>query len=192
MSTFEPTARRPPEPPPCLVTEAVAPSATPPVPEAVAQSPVPQHLAQGTVEIVPRGVLWALAAIPLGMLVAVVLWKLGFIASISSFLIAGVAVFLYTKGAGTVPKRGIAALVGVIVVGVVLSFLAIVAADLVEYYNTPDGQALGYPSALQFVTSNLFNVELIKSYGSDLVMFVVFAALGVFGTMRRLLAARRA
>lgn len=157
--------------------------------ESSAASPV---LPAPPVEIVPRGVLWSLAAIPLGMVVAVVLWNLGFIASISSFLIAAVGVFLYTKGAGTTPKRGIVPVVAVIVVGVVASFFAIVAADLVDYYGTPQGQALGYPSAVQFVTSNLFNADLLTSYGTDLVMFVLFGALGVFGTMRRLVAARRA
>lgn len=109
MSTFEPTA-----------------------PESAAQSSI---LPSQPVDIVPRGVLWSLAAIPLGMVVAVVLWRPGFIASISSFLIAAVGVFLYTKGAGTTPKRGIVPVGAVILVGVVASFFAIVAADLVEYYG---------------------------------------------------------
>jgi hypothetical protein len=144
------------------------------------------------VEIVPRGILWSLAAIPLGMAVAVVIWKLGFVASISSFVVAGVGAYLYTKGARTPPKRGLAPLIGVIVVGVVLSFLAIVVADMVEYYDTPDGQALGYPSAPAFVRTNLFNGDLLATYGSDLVMFALFAVLGIFGTLRRLMRGRTA
>ena len=143
------------------------------------------------VEIVPRGILFSLAAIPLGMAVTVVIWKLGFVASISSFLIAAAGTFLYAKGAGSAPRRGLVQLVAVILVGVAASFLAIVAADLVEFYNTPKGQSLGYPSVVSFVSGNLFTGDLLSSYGSDLVMFVAFAALGVFGTVRRLLGARR-
>jgi hypothetical protein len=156
-------------------------------PQAPATDPVP---AAAAVEIVPRGLLWSLAAIPLGMLTSVLIWKLGYIASISSFLIAGLATWLYTQGARAVPRRGLVPLVGVIVAGVVLSFLAIVAADIVEYHGTPEGQALGYPSALDMVAANLFDPKVLGSYGSDLVMFVLFAALGVFGTLRRLMRSR--
>ena len=156
-------------------------------PQAPTADPVP---AAQPVEIVPRGILWSLAAIPLGMLASVLIWKLGYIASISSFLIAGLATWLYTKGARAVPRRGLVALVGVIVAGVILSFLAIVAADIVDYHGTPEGQALGYPSALDMVAANLFDPKVLGSYGSDLVMFVVFAALGIFGTLRRLMRSR--
>lgn len=143
------------------------------------------------IEIVARGVLWSLAAIPVGMAAAVLIWKLGFIASITSFLIAGLGTWLYTKGALSTPRRGLVPLVGVILLGVALSFLAIVAADIVEFYGTPEGKSLGYSSAVDMVTDNLFNADLIGSYGSDLAMFLVFAALGVFGTVRRLMGNRR-
>jgi hypothetical protein len=154
-------------------------------PASVVQAP------PATLEIVPRGILFSLAAIPLGMVTAVVIWKAGFVASISSFLVAGSAVFLYRKGAMATPRRGLVPLIAVIIVGVVASFFAIVGADLVEYYNTPDGQNLGYASVVDFVGANLFNGEVIKSYGSDLAMFAVFAVLGVFGTMRRLMGESR-
>lgn len=143
------------------------------------------------VEVVPRGILFSLAAIPLGMVTAVLIWKAGFVASISSFVIAGSAVFLYRKGAMATPRRGLVPLVAVIVVGVVASFLAIVGADLVDYYYSPEGQGLGYGSVVDFVSANLFNLDLLRSYGSDLGMFALFAALGVFGTMRRLVGSSR-
>ena len=144
------------------------------------------------VEIVPRGILFSLAAIPLGMAASVLVWKLGFVASITSFLIAAAAGWLYLKGAGAAPRRGWLPLLVVILVGVAASFFAIVGADLVEFYGTPEGQSLGYPSAIDFVSANLFNGYLLSSYGSDLAMFLVFAALGVFGMVRRLLGVRRA
>ena len=142
------------------------------------------------VEIVPRGILFSLLAIPLGMAASVVIWKLGFVASITSFLVAGAAGWLYVKGAGTAPRKGWMPLLAVILVGVAASFFAIVGADLVEYYNSPEGQSLGYPSGVDFVSANLFNGDVLKSYGGDLAMFLLFAVLGVFGTVRRLLGAR--
>lgn len=146
--------------------------------------------AQQPVEIVSRGILFSLAAVPLGMAVAVVVWELGFIASISSFVIAGAAAALYTRGATQAPNRGLVPLVLVVLTGVALSFFAIVAADLVSFFNTSQGQSLGYPSVIDFVSANLFTGDVLSSYGSEAVMFVLFAALGVFGTVRRLVRAR--
>src|SRR6478672_5679834 len=144
------------------------------------------------VEIVSRGILFSLAAVPLGMAVAVLIWELGFVASISSFVIAGAAAALYTKGATRTPNRGLVPLVLVVLGGVALSFFAVVAADLVDLYNTPQGQSLGYPSVVDFVSANLFTGNVLSGYGSQAVMFVLFAALGVFGTVRRLVRARQA
>ena len=143
------------------------------------------------VEIVPRGILFSLVSIPLGIIAAVVISRLGFIASISSFLIAGSAVFLYVKGATTNPRRGVVPLVGVILVGVAASFFAIVAADLVQAWDSPEAKQTGATSALDFVTSNLTYGPYLSTYKTDAIMFVVFAALGVFGTVRRLLGARK-
>lgn len=143
-------------------------------------------------ENVGRGVLFSLAAIPLGVAAAVAIWQLGFIASITSFLIAAAAVWLYTRGAGTGPRAGLVPLIAVILVGVVASFLAVVVSDMVQFYNSPEGARLGWPSATSFVINNLFTSTVLGSYGTDMAMFGVFAALGIFGTLRRLLAANRA
>ena len=82
------------------------------------------------------------------------------------------------------------ALIGVILTGVVLSFLAIVVADLVAFYNTPEGAELGWPSASGFVLAHLFDPSVLGTYGSDMAMFGLFAALGTFGTLRKILAGR--
>jgi hypothetical protein len=121
----------------------------------------------------------------------VLVWQLGFIASITSFAIAAGASYLYVRGAGTAPRAGLVPLILVILTGVVLSFLAVVAADAVAYYNTPEGAELGWPSATSFVLAHLFDPSVLGSYGSELAMFGVFAVLGTFGTLRRLLAGRR-
>lgn len=166
----------------------------PPQAQVVLPTSVESALGAGVtapVEIVSRGILWSLAAIPLGMIAAVAIWRLGFIASVSSFVVAGAGMWLYSKGATTLPKRGLIPLVGVIIVGVALSFFAIVASDIVDFYGTPEGKELGYTSVWSMLSSNLVDPDVLGSYGKDLVMFVVFAALGIFGTLRRLVGAQR-
>lgn len=185
MSLSEPAAQPANLPePPQAATSTPAPTPT----QAEAQ---PGMAVAAPVEIVSRGILWSLAAIPLGMLVAVAIWRLGFIASISSVVVAGAGMWLYSKGATTLPRKGIVPLVGVILVGVALSFFAIVASDIVDFYGTPEGKDLGYPSVWSMLSSNLFAPEVLGSYAKDLVMFVVFAGLGIFGTLRQLAGARR-
>lgn len=142
-------------------------------------------------EAVGRGVLLSLLAIPVGVAATVLLWQFGFIASITSFAIAGGAAYLYVRGAGTPPRAGLVPLILVILTGVVLCFLAVVAADAVAYYNTPEGAELGWPSATSFVVAHVFDPRVLGSYGSDLAMFGLFAVLGAFGTLRRLLAGGR-
>lgn len=143
-------------------------------------------------EAVGRGLLFSLVAIPVGVAAAVLIWQLGFIASITSFAIAAGAVWLYSRGAGTAPRAGLVPLIAVIITGVVLSLLAIVAANLVRDYNTPEGAALGWPSASAFVLAHLFDPVVLSAYGTEMAMFGVFAALGIFSTVRRLLATNRA
>jgi len=164
----------------------------PVLPEGVSeQTPVPAPIVHPQRELVSRGIVFSLGAIPVGMAAAVLIWKLGFLASISSFVIAAGAAFLYTKGAGAPPRKGLVPLVMVVLVGVVASFFAIVASDLGEYYGTPTGQSLGYPSEFDFVKANIFNFDVLSTYGNELLMFVLFAALGTFSTLRRMARAGR-
>lgn len=171
-------------------TVAPAVPAVPAAPTTITADDLSAPVTPTAVEAVSRGLVFSLAAIPLGMVAAVAIWRFGFIASISSFLIAGVATWLYTKGAGSAPRRGLVPLVGAILLGVALSFLAMVASDILDFYGTAEGAALGYPSAWSMLWSNLFVPEVLSSYGRDLLMFLAFAALGVFGTLRRLAAGR--
>lgn len=164
----------------------------PVLPEGISeQTPVPAPIVQPQPELVARGIAFSLGAIPVGMAAAVLIWKLGFVASISSFVIAAGAALLYTKGAGAPPRKGLVPLVLVVLIGVAASFFAIVASDLGDFYGTPKGQSLGYPSGFEFVKANIFNFGVLGTYGSELVMFVIFAALGTFGTMRQMARAGR-
>ena len=77
------------------------------------------------VENVGKGTAFALLAIPAGVAVWLVLWKFGFIASIVGFGVVWAAVQLYVRGSGGVISRvGAVAILGVVVVTLLLSFLS--------------------------------------------------------------------
>lgn len=87
-------------------------------------------------------------------------------------------------------------LVGVILVGVAASFFAVVASDLYDAWDmlvAPSVDQYGagaFPSRGEFIRDNLFNGDVLSSYGSELAWFAGFTALGIFGTLRRLFAER--
>lgn len=138
-------------------------------------------------ENVAMGLLGASISILIGIVSAVLLWKLGFIASISSFAIAASAIWLYQFFAKSKPVRGAYPLIGVIIIGVVASFFSVVAFDLYTLYDNPP---IGYEylvSRTEFITSNILNGELLAEYGGDIAMFVLFAVLGVAGAFKTII-----
>ena len=136
-------------------------------------------------EQVGRGILFSLLAIVLGALLAGLLYQWGYIASITSFVMAIAAGWLYTKGAGAPPRKGVAALIGVIVVGVIISLLTMLGWGLYSEL------AAEYPDAafgeiMPVVLDNLFYPPVWSVFIKDAGIFVVFAALGTFTTLRQL------
>jgi len=140
-------------------------------------------------ERVALGLLAALGAVVGGAVLTVVIWRAGYVASITSLVIAFGATWLYTAAAGGQPRRGLVPLVALILVGVVLSFFAVVASDLVDAYD--QAVAAGLVPTIgktEFVRRGLTDSELLSEYGKDMALFGLFAVLGIFGTVRRLLA----
>ncbi len=72
----------------------------------------------------------------------------------------------------------------VIVRGGVASFYVMYISDLGLAFDEFGGGG----SKREFIRANLLNVEAISAYGSDLLFFIGFGVLGIFGTVRRLLA----
>ena len=140
-------------------------------------------------ERVAVGLLAALSAVVVGIVLTVVLWRAGYIASITSLIIAIGATWLYTRAAGSDPRRGLIPLIALILLGVVISFFAVVASDLIEAYD--DAVASGLVPTIgksEFVRRGLTDGDVLSEYGKDMAMFGLFAVLGIFGTVRRLLA----
>ncbi|MDO9454703.1 hypothetical protein [Nocardioides sp.] len=138
-------------------------------------------------ERVGLGLLAALGAVVGGVALTVVIWRLGYVAAISSLVIAFGAAYLYEKAAGRSPRKGLVPLLVLIVVGVAIAFFAIVASDAWDVYDT---LGITDPSRLTFVRMALTEPDVLKEYGKDLALFGVFAVLGIIGVGRRLFAAR--
>ena len=155
----------------------------PPLPGAAAVPPPTERVA--------LGLLAALGAVAAGVVLTVVVWRAGFVASLTSFVIAIGAAWLYTRAAGAPPRRGLVPLIALIIAGVVISFFAVVASDLIKAYD--DAVASGLVPTIgkgEFVRTGLTDSDVLSEYGKDMAMFGLFAVLGIFGTVRRMLASR--
>ncbi len=136
-----------------------------------------------------RGILLSLVVIPVGVVAWVLLWNAGFIASIVSFGVAFAAVWLYRVGSSRarVTRLAFWSLIGVIAVTVFLSFLAGIFADVVTATGVTWNEALTNPAFWATYWDNIFNNPTMwNAYAPQLLLALAFAALGCFGTIRRL------
>jgi len=141
-------------------------------------------------ERVGRGLLFSLGGIVVGVVLTVVLWKLNFIASITSFAMAYSAIWLYAKGAGRGPAKGAAGVISVIALGVVACLASLVVADaLTALAAYPEIQGA---EKAQLVVAALLDPSVWGDYTREVLMYLLFAALGTFGLIRQLGRARRA
>lgn len=128
------------------------------------------------------GRLLSLLVIPVGVALWVLLWNWGFMASIVSFAIAYGAVWLFQFGAKTTPSRGDAFfLMAVILVGVIAAFVGGMISDAWQAWKGMVFENASFFSAefWSFVSANLFNnSELWGSYMTDILIALVFGALG--------------
>ncbi|TBN57891.1 hypothetical protein EYE40_11075 [Glaciihabitans arcticus] len=146
-------------------------------------------------ENVGRGLLFSLAVIPVGVILWVVVWSLGFIAAIIAALVSIGAVWLYRKGSG-----GRVSFVGVIVVAVVtlvtlvIAFLGGLVADYAAAIAAEIGgtqlDALAYPDFWTFFGLDL--PAMLEGNGLNLLLALGFGVLGAFGTLRAVFAEAKA
>jgi hypothetical protein len=146
-----------------------------------AVEPLPQERAL-------RGLLFTLPVIPVGFIAWVLLWQLGFIASIVAFGVAMATVFLYRKGSGgRVGPAGLGVIAAVTLVTLALSFLGGMAYDLAQFMSLPFPGALVDGEFWDTFWLNVFgNGDLWAQYLPDLLFALLFAVLGTFSVFRRL------
>jgi hypothetical protein len=139
-----------------------------------------------------KGLLLAILAIPVGIVLWVILWNFGFIASLVSFAIAWLAVYLYKLGSKhDVSRRAAPYLLTIILVGVVLAFLSGIALDALKAYiqdtDLSELDALFSADYWSFFFENIFtNGELWSTYAVNLVISLVFGILGCFSIIKSL------
>jgi hypothetical protein len=138
-------------------------------------------------EDVVRGALFALLAIPVGVIVWLLIWSIGFIASLVAFGVAVAALWLYRVG-----TRGAVSLVGALVVTAItavtllLAFFAGIVLDGVR--SVSDATGLGW---VEVVTAPEFwelfwgvLPDALPDYSLDFLIALGFGALGCFTVLR--------
>lgn len=143
---------------------------------------------------VVRGRLLALLVIPVGVALWILLWSWGFMSALVAFAIAYGAIWLFKLGAKTQPSRtDVYYLLAVIAVGVVAAFLGGMISDAWNVWSTEvaSGAEFFGVDFWSFVGQNITNGDLWKSYMTDILIAIVFAALGAGVLVKDLLQANR-
>lgn len=150
-----------------------------------------EYAAQPTqpVEDINRGTVLALLAIPAGVIVFVIIWSIGFIASAVTLGVAYLAMFLYQRGSGGMVGRAGAIRVAIITgVTVVLSIIAGLISDVAigigQIANISPFEALSTPQFGTVFSFYLTDPEAQASFIPSVLIAVAFAALGCFGVLR--------
>ncbi|MDQ0754813.1 hypothetical protein [Arthrobacter sp. B3I4] len=144
-----------------------------------------------------RGTVFALAVVPVGVGLWLILWELGWMASIVALVSAAGAARLYLAGStagrgGTMTRRGAWVVVAVTVVTVLLGFLGTIWLDVAEYFAASPLALLFEPEAWNMLVYNLGNnPELVQGLLKEFVMALIFSGLGCFFTLRQLFAQSR-
>ena len=139
------------------------------------------------VENVGKGTAFALLAIPAGVAVWLVLWKFGFIASIVGFGVVWAAVQLYVRGSGGVISRvGAVAILGVVVVTLLLSFLSGMVYDAASQIGDLSGLSTWEAFTHDGFWSAFWDAfpDALPSYRKDFLIASAFGALGAFSMLR--------
>ena len=139
-------------------------------------------------ENVGRGTVVALLAIPAGVIVWVIIWSIGFIASIVSFGVALLAMFLYRLGSGGQIGRTGAIRVAIITIttialSIFTGLVVDVAVGISQVAQVSPIDALSSP-AFWTVFNEYLGTAGAPLYGS-IALAVVFGIFGCFSVLRR-------
>lgn len=141
------------------------------------------------IEDVNRGTVLALLAIPAGIIVFVLIWRFGFIASAVTLGVAYLTMFLYMRGSGGVMGRAGAVRVALItIVTAVLSIAAGIVADVAFAISSINGA-----NPLEVVLDSTFAERfttvmslpgVVGDLAPSVMISLAFAALGCFSILR--------
>ena len=135
---------------------------------------------------VGRGTLLSLLTVPIGVVLWLIIWGFGFIASLVGALVAFLAVTLYVKGAGRITKGGALIVIAVTAVTLLLSFIGGIALD----FATSFGQINGVGTLGAFGHENFWPrfsdvlPDAFPEYLPDFALATLFGAAGAFSVLR--------
>lgn len=139
------------------------------------------------------GSLLALLIIPVGVIIFTLISSIGFVASITGFVIAFGAVWLFGKGAGGIITRaGAAVITGIVVLTLLLGFYVSMVSDFanaVAKLETDQGHPMGALDVLSHPNFwPTFNSNFGTQFSANALFFalaLVFGLLGSFRILRR-------
>lgn len=136
-------------------------------------------------ENVRRGVIFALLALPAGVIAWDLLWSVGFIASIVAFGVAYLAARLYRLGSGGRVTRSGAIAIAVITIGtLIVAFISGFAIDIVGEYSRVTGASITESLLSPRFWSIVFTSMAAPQSLISLLLAAVFGALGCFSILR--------
>jgi len=136
-------------------------------------------------ENVRRGVIFALLALPAGVIAWDLLWSVGFIASIVAFGVAYLAARLYRLGSGGRVTRSGAIAIAVITIGtLIVAFISGFAVDIVGEYSRVTGASITESLLSPRFWSIVFTSMTAPQSLISLLLAAVFGALGCFSILR--------
>lgn len=172
--------------------DANQPAASTPAPADPAAIPV-EPAAPLPPENVGRGTVLALLAIPAGILVFLIIWSLGFIASIVGFGVAFAALFLYRRGSGgRISVIGAVVVAAITLVTLVLAVLVGELSDVATALSQVQGRSwievVQDPTFLPFAFDLMGQPDVIGAVLGDFGLSLLFGVIGcgalLFGAFR--------
>ena len=144
---------------------------------------------QPPIENVQRGTVFALVAAPVGIVVWIVVWSFGFIASIVGFGVAWLALFLYRFGSGGIISRTGAIRVAIITVATLsVAIYAGLIADGVSGFSQASGltaiETLTSPPFWTTFNSLLADPAVWAEIAPSVGLALLFGVLGCFSLLR--------
>lgn len=145
------------------------------------------------VERVGRGALLALLVLPAGVAAWLVVWSLGYIASIVAALVAVGAFWLYTRGAGAISRRGALVVLGITVLTLVVAFFGGIVLDAAQGLGEASGLGTWGAFTHEQFWPTFWDVvpPVLPDYGTDFAWALGFGALGSWATLRTAFAAAK-
>ncbi len=142
-------------------------------------------------ENVLNGITLAIPAIALAILMTLALDAAGVIASISALVFCFAALWLYEKGAGGLPIKGRWFFLVLIIIGLALSFFAMVAIHLGKAYDAVALERTVSVSKTEFIRLNILNTRVLKIEEKNLFFFALFGLVGTFRVLKYIFATHK-